>query len=218
MADPDDEINWQLTLESVRSLYSVLNTQYLFNSSKYKIFKAVLVAGCFFLASCENDEAEVKGLFTRKLGVEEAKIITLTFTTGGKTKAILTSPLMLRVQDTLTYIEFPKTLEVNFYDEEGKVESTMTAMYGRYKESENIVFLKDSVKIVNTKRETLHTDELYWDRSRTGTEFYTDKPVRIRTLTHIIDGVGMQASQDFKQRVIRKTTGMIKIPASQFPM
>lgn len=184
----------------------------------YKIFTAVLLAGCFFLSACENDEAEIKSLFTKKLGVEEAKTITLTFTTGGKTKAILTSPLMLRVQDTITYIEFPKTLEVNFYDEEGKIESTMTALYGRYRESENIVFLRDSVKVINTKKETLHTDELYWDRSRTGYEFYTEKPVRIRTLTHIIDGLGMEASQDFKQRHIMKTTGMIKIPSSQFPM
>ncbi|HSN60200.1 MAG TPA: LPS export ABC transporter periplasmic protein LptC [Ferruginibacter sp.] len=188
----------------------------LFNT--YKIFTAALILGCFFLVSCENDEAEVKSLFTKKLGVEEARIIKLTFTTGGKTKAILTSPLMLRVQDTITYVEFPKTLEVNFYNDSAKVESTMTALYGRYKESQNIVFLKDSVKIINTKGETLNTDELYWDRSRTGFEFYTDKPVRIRTLTHIIDGVGMEASQDFKQRVIRKVTGMIKIPSSQFPM
>lgn len=186
-------------------------------NTTYKIIRAVLIGGCFFLFSCENDEAEVNSLFSKKLGIEEGINIKLTFTTGGKTKAILTSPLMLRVQDSITYIEFPKTMKVNFYNDSGNVESTMTALYARYKESQNIVFLKDSVKLVNTKGETLHTDEMYWDRSRTGFEFYTDKPVRIRTLTHIIDGVGMEASQDFKQRVIRKVTGMIKIPASQFP-
>lgn len=184
----------------------------------YNIFRAVLLSGCFFLFSCENDEGEINSLYSKKLGVEEGINIKLTFTTGGKTKAILTSPLMLRVQDTVTYVEFPKTLEVKFYNEEGNVESTLTALYARYKESQNIVFLKDSVKIVNDKGEKLFTDELYWDRSRTGFEFYTDKPVRIRTLTHIIDGVGMEASQDFKQRVIRKVTGMIKVPSSQFPM
>lgn len=184
----------------------------------YNIFRAVLLSGCFFLFSCENDEGEINSLYSKKLGVEEGINIKLTFTTGGKTKAILTSPLMLRVQDTVTYVEFPKTLEVKFYNEEGNVESTLTALYARYKESQNIVFLKDSVKIVNDKGEKLFTDELYWDRSRTGFEFYTDKPVRIRTLTHIIDGVGMEASQDFKQRVIRKVTGIIKVPSSQFPM
>jgi LPS export ABC transporter protein LptC len=196
----------------------IFSTKYLNLFTPYKIISAAFLLGCLFLLSCENDEAVVKNLFTKKLGVEEAKVIKLTFTTGGKTKAILTSPLMLRVQDTITYIEFPKTLAVDFYNDSGIADSKMTALYARYKENENIIFLKDSVKVVNLKGETLFCDELYWDRSRTGFEFYTDKPVRIRTLTHIIDGEGMEASQDFKQRHIKKTTGMIKIPSSQFPM
>lgn len=181
------------------------------------IFTALLM-GCIFFTSCENDAGTVKEIFTRKLGVEEAKNIKLTFTTGGKTKAILTSPLMLRVQDTTAYIEFPKTLQSDFYSEAGVVESVLTAHYARYKENQEVVFLKDSVKIVNTKGETLYCNELYWDRNRTGLEFYTDKAVRIRTLTHIIDGVGMEASQDFKQWHILKSTGIIRIPSSQFPM
>ena len=184
----------------------------------YHFSLAALLTGCLFFFSCENDEAVVKDLFKRKLGVEEAKNIKLTFTTGGKTKAILTSPLMLRVQDTIAYIEFPNSLAVDFYNEAGIADSKMTALYGRYRDNQDIVFLRDSVKVVNIKGETLYCDELYWDRSRVGREFYTDKPVRIRTLTHIIDGVGMEASQDFKQRVIMKTTGMIKVPSSQFPM
>ncbi len=174
--------------------------------------------GCFFLSACENDEAEIKRLTSKKLGQEEAKNIKLTFTTGGKTKAILTSPLMLRVQDTVPYVEFPKTLAVDFYNEGGIAESKLTALYARYKENQDKVFLRDSVKVVNIKGETLYCDELYWDRNRVGTEFYTDKPVRIRTLTHIIDGIGMEASQDFKNYYIKRPTGMIKIPSSQFPM
>lgn len=125
---------------------------------------------------------------------------------------------MLRVQDTVAYIEFPKTLAVDFYNEAGIAESKLTALYARYKETQDIVFLKDSVKVVNIKGETLYCNELYWQRSRVGSEFYTDKPVRIRTLTHIIDGVGMEASQDFRNYFIKKPTGMIKIPSSQFPM
>ena len=187
-------------------------------SSTYKFLRAALIAGCFFLSACENDEAEIKKLNTKALGQEEAKNIKLTFTTGGKTKAILTSPLMLRVQDTVPYIEFPKTLAVDFYNETGIAESKLTAMYARYKENQDIVYLRDSVKVANIKGETLYCDELYWNRSRTGVEFYTDKPVRIRTLTHIIDGVGMEASQDFKSYHVKKPTGMIKIPSSQFPM
>lgn len=185
----------------------------------YKLLSNIFIVAACVLCSCENDEAEVASLSKKKIGIEEAKQVTLTFTTSGKTKAILTAPIMLRVQDTVTYIEFPKTLKVDFYnDSTGVVESTLTALYGRYKETQEVVFLKDSVQIKNTKGETLYTDELYWDRRRTGWEFYTEKPVRIRTLTHYIDGVGLEASQDFKQRHIKQVTGTVKIPASQFPM
>lgn len=187
-------------------------------SFPYKILSAVLVAGCLFLASCENNPDVVNSLGTKKPGKEEATDVVITFTTGGKTKAILKSPLMLRVQDTVTYIEFPKTLAVDFYNDSGVVESKLTAMYARYKETQSIIYLKDSVKVINTKGEKLTTDELYWDRSRTGWEFYTDKPVKIRTLTQVIDGMGMEASQDFKQRHIKVVTGIVQVPAEKFPM
>ena len=187
-------------------------------SSTYKLLSAALVTGCLFFTSCENDEAEVRNLNARKIGTEEAKDVVITFTTGGKTKAILKSPLMLRVQDTVAYIEFPKTLAVDFYNDSGVVESKLTALYARYRESENVIYLKDSVQVINTKGEKLNTDELYWNRSRVGWEFYTEKPVRIRTLTQIINGIGMEASQDFKQRVIYKVTGIVSVPAEKFPM
>ncbi|MEX0635700.1 MAG: LPS export ABC transporter periplasmic protein LptC, partial [Ferruginibacter sp.] len=99
------------------------------------------MACSLFLGSCENDEQEVNNLFKKKVGREEGKEVVITFTTAGKTKAILTAPLMYRIEDSVSYVEFPKTLEVNFYNKEGIADSKLTAMYARYKESENIVFL-----------------------------------------------------------------------------
>ncbi|HMJ48850.1 MAG TPA: LPS export ABC transporter periplasmic protein LptC [Ferruginibacter sp.] len=177
----------------------------------------VFITGCFFLVGCENDPAEIKKISTKKLGIEEAKNVKVNYTSGGKTKAILTSPLMLRVQDTMPYLEFPNTLEVDFYNDAGQKESKLTAHYAKYKENQNIVFLKDSVKVTNTKGETLYCNELYWDRNRTGNEFYTDKPVRIRTNTHIIDGIGIEASQDFKYRRILEPRGIVKVSSSELP-
>ncbi|MFZ1527970.1 MAG: LPS export ABC transporter periplasmic protein LptC [Ferruginibacter sp.] len=184
----------------------------------YKLFIAALT-GCFFLYACENDEKLVANLNKKAIGVEEAKNVRVVYTTGGKTKAILTAPLMLRVQDTMPYYEFPKTLHTDFYDENGVIESKLSAKYARYKETQSIVFLKDSVKVVNIlKGDTLYCEELYWNRSRIGSEFYTDKPVKIRTRTQTLDGVGMEARQDFKKWLILKPRGPIQVPASKFPM
>ncbi len=170
-----------------------------------------------FTTACENDEKAINDLNSKRPGVEEAKNVRVNYTQAGKAKAVLTAPLMYRVQDTLPYTEFTKTIHVDFYNDTAGIDSRLDARYARYIESQSKVFLKDSVRLMNTEGDTLYCDELYWDRSRVGREFYTEKPIRIRTRTHIINGIGMEASQDFKNKLITKSTGFIKIPARQFP-
>ena len=169
------------------------------------------------LISCGNSDKEVNDYNSKKLGVEEIKNADINYTLGGNAKAKLLSPLMLRVQEASPYVEFPKKLHVDFFNETGTVDSRLDALYGKYLEQESKVFLKDSVKVINMKGDTLYCDELWWDRNRKGNEFYTELPVRIRTKTQIINGVGMEARQDFKGYVIKKVTGIINVANSQFP-
>ena len=186
-----------------------------------KYFFLSILALLFFTAivtSCGNTDKEVNEYNSKSLGVEEIKNADINYTLGGRAKAKLLSPLMLRVQDTNPYVEFPKKLHVDFFDATGTVESQLDALYGKYYEQESKVFLKDSVRVVNVKGDTLYCDELWWDRNRKDNEFYTELPVRIRTKTQIINGVGMEASQDFKGYVIKKVTGTINVPNSQFPV
>lgn len=178
-----------------------------------------LFMSCIFLWGCENDISKVNQLTKKNTGVEEAIDIRLTYTIGGKTKAILTSPLMLNVQASVPYIEFPNHLHVDFYnDSTHQIESVMDAHYANYKQYQSIVFLRDSVVVRNLQKgDTLYCEELYWDRNRTGVEFYTDKPVKIRTRTETLDGMGMEAGQDFRNWHIIHPVGPISIPASKFP-
>ena len=182
------------------------------------IYVAVCLLITALLSSCGNSDEELKEFNSKSLGVEEIKNADINYTLGGKAKAKLLSPLMLRVQDNNPYVEFPKTVHVDFFDGTGAVESRLDALYAKYFESQSKVFLKDSVKVVNVLGDTLYCDELWWDRSKIGNEFYTDKPVRIRRKLEIINGTGMQAAQDFKNWVIlNPSQGLMKIPASQYP-
>ncbi len=187
-------------------------------STYFNLF-AALTMGCVFVWGCENDATKVNRLNKKNTGVEEAIAVRLNYTIGGKTKAILTSPLMLNVQATVPYVEFPKTLHVDFYnDSTHEIESVMDARYANYKQYQSIVYLRDSVVVRNIQKgDTLYCDELYWDRNRTGVEFYTDKPVKIRTKTETLDGKGMEAGQDFRNWHIMHPVGPISIPASKFP-
>ncbi len=156
-------------------------------------------------------------LTSRRIGVEEANGVSINYTLGGKIKSKLTAPLMKRYQDTIPYIEFPKTVHGDFYNDQAAIETKLDARYGRYIESQSNVFLRDSVRVFNNTGDTLYCAELYWDRSHVGKEFHTDKAVSIRSKSNTREGVGFEASQDLHNWVIYKPTGITKVPASEFP-
>jgi LPS export ABC transporter protein LptC len=168
------------------------------------------------LFSCVNDEKKVKAFFQKKLGVDEARKVESYMSQGGRMKAKLTATLMLRYQDTLARIEFPEGLHVDFYaDSLNRVESQVDARFGKYIETQNKVFLRDSVRVFNIQGDTLHCQELWWDQT-TG-NFTTDKPVRIYRKDLIMIGEGLSAPQDFKTfEIYHPTNSIIRLPAGQF--
>ena len=170
-----------------------------------------------FFASCENNPVEVHKVFEKSVGRDEGQQVIIHYSIGAKKKALLNAPIMYRVMDSVTYIDFPKSIHVDFFDKDGKTESILNAHYAKYNDGQSKIFLKDSVTVINILGDTLYCNELYWDRARTGEEFYTDKPVRIRRKTEVIDGVGMTARQDFKEWMIVRPVGLLKVPKSSFP-
>ena len=180
-------------------------------------FKAAFILGCFFVSSCENSLEDIKKVTSKGIGVEVAKGVKIIYSIGQQTKSEITAPLMLRHQEAVPYIEFTKTIHADFFDDSLHIESTMDAHYAKYMESESKVFLRDSVVVMNKKGDTLYCRELYWDRNRTGQEFYTDKPVRIRTRTEVLDGDGLDAPQDFHNWHLINGRGIVRIGSSEFP-
>ncbi len=166
-----------------------------FQAIKYVLLAIVF---CGLAASCENDIKKVQDLGKKRDGVEEGKNIEMIYSTGGKLKANLKAPFMLRFLQDTPRVEFTKTVHVDFYDSSDHVESQLFAKYARYNENEGRVFLRDSVIIFNIKKDTLWCNELWWDRNL-GT-FFTEKPVRLSQQQphQIIYGQGLQADQNFK--------------------
>ena len=178
----------------------------------YKIFKtiAVLTWGCFFLASCENDDKIIQELGQHKQGVEEGKDIESFLSQEGVLKAKLVSPLMYRYSTDTVYAEFPVRLYVEFYDSLVTVESRLTAKYGKYYEQLNKVFLRDSVMVINRSGDTLRTSELWWDQNTQ--RFFTDKRAWLDGPDkHILASQGLNATQDLKVITFHYPTGPIQM-------
>ena len=87
------------------------------------------------------------------------------------------------------------------------VESQTDALYGKYFEPTQKVFLKDSVVVKNIlKGDTLRCRELWWDQ-RTH-KFFTDKAVQIfKRGGTVINGTGFEAPEDFSGYTIYQIQG-----------
>lgn len=150
---------------------------------------------CLCLFGCENNMDEVNRDNKRKPAVEQAFNIESFLSQNGNLRAKLTSPYMLRYAMDTSYLEFPKTLHVNFFDSAGRVESQVDALYGKYFETRNKVYLRDSVVVFNVKGDTLRAPDLWWDQNTR--KFYTQNRVRIhRKDQRVVGGKGMDATQD----------------------
>lgn len=171
---------------------------------------AALFLGCFFVLGCENDLKKVDGLLQKKVSVEEAIGIESYMSEAGKTKAKLIAPVMLRYMIDSSYMEFPKSLHVDFYNDSTVIESTLDAMYAKYFETQKKIFLRDSVQVINlVTGDTLKSRELWWDQGKE--EFYTDKPAEVhqRNGNTLYHRNGLRAAQDLSWRETYGNSGRV---------
>ena len=183
----------------------------------YKCFLklAAMVCSCFFFFACENDPKTIADLTTPKAMTEEAKNIETYLSQGSMLKAKLWAPYMLRSSSDTTFVEFPKTLHVNFFDSTGKVDSHLDAKYGKYYESLNKVYLRDSVLVYNMQGDSLRSPDLWWDQNKQ--LFYTDKNVWVKRQGTVLLGKGMDSKQDLSDIHIKQVTGLVDLPDSLRP-
>lgn len=177
---------------------------------------AAIICSCFFFLACENDQKTIDDLTRPKATTEEAKNIESFLSQGGMLKAKLWAPYMLRSSSDTTFVEFPQSLHVNFFDSLGNLESHLDAKYGKYFESLNKVYLRDSVLVYNLQGDSMRAPELWWDQNTQ--RIYTDKKVWVRKQGTILTGLsGMDSRQDLSEIHLKETSGPIDLPDSLRP-
>ena len=102
--------------------------------------------------------------------------------------------------------EFPEGIYLEFYDESGKMESTLRANEAYFFKKENQWRGRGKVEVKNLeKNEQLNTEELFWKPAEE--KIFTDKFVTIRQQNDVIFGQGLEAKQDMSDYVIKKPEG-----------
>ncbi|MBE9509807.1 MAG: LPS export ABC transporter periplasmic protein LptC [Bacteroidetes bacterium] len=167
-----------------------------------------IVLAVAMLMSCKNN-IEVISSLTNIDNLPSQTIVNLEtiYTDSAKIQLRVKSKLVKQynLEEEDPYLEFPKGMEVFFYNENEIVESQLSAKYAIYHEADELWEAKDSVVAINANGEILNTEQLFWDENKK--LIYTSKFVSITTANEIIYGDGMEANENFTDWKIMKPRG-----------
>jgi LPS export ABC transporter protein LptC len=191
-------------------------------SAKMQMGDKLLSPICFFILSlslfifsCQEEKNNQK--FTPYNGpLEEAENIEVLYSESGLLKVRVKTAKQIKsgMDDKI----FPKKVFVDFFAPTGQVLTTLVSDSGRYESRTGMYKVKGNVQVNNTaKQERLLTDELTWNPQTQ--KVYTDKRVTVenKMTGERINGLGLDANQDFTQYSIRKPTGFFNAPAGMTP-
>lgn len=166
-----------------------------------RILAAALVLGLG--SGCDQKKVDMAHTQVYAGPVLSAKDVVTHYSDSARTKVILRAPIQWEYQDGDR--EFPKGIQIDFYDEQQRNSTRLTARYARYERTQDIYVAKEDVVVTDLiEHKVLNTEELRWSRPKA--KVYTDKFVRVSTQKELLTGIGLEAAQDFSwYRILQPT-------------
>lgn len=180
---------------------SGFNIVEIFKGLTFFLVSLLVVLSCKGKAVPEDD---AEGFLIPVQVVDSMNIIN---TTNGVLESRMEATVMERYEtDTLSFDLFKNGFAVYSYNEEGRLETVISANTARhYKYSDNTekweAFGNVVVKNI-IKNETMETDTIYWNRSEE--KIYTHRYVKMYSKDGFMQGYGMQSDQRARNSVILK--------------
>lgn len=140
--------------------------------------------------------------------LQEAEQVELLYTENELLKVKMRTPLLYEFKNGDR--EFPKGVNLEFYDVAGKLASTMRSDHAYYFKKDDKWRARGKVEVVNLeKNEQLNTEELFWVPVKE--TIHTDKFVTIRMQKEVIYGEGLNAKQDMSSYEITDPHGSFSV-------
>lgn len=170
---------------------------------------------CFtLLASCENDIKEVNNYTQGKtLPVQSGKDIDIQYDDSARLKVRLKAPRIDEYEGKNPYTELPEGVNVQFYDDSLKVNTSLTAKYAIRREQDHMMEARNNVVVVNAKGERLNTEHLVWDGAKR--RIYTKAQVTITTAEQITIGKGLESDETFTDYTIDSVSSILTLKAEE---
>jgi LPS export ABC transporter protein LptC len=183
----------------------ILNLKY---SKKHSII--CIAVFCLLLNACKNEISEVQKMIdSSQFPVKTTYKGEYFYTDSGKVQNRLLSNKLERFAGDTNYTKLSEGFTLFFYDNQQKVEATLTARNGIMIDSKNYMEAYDSVIFINTRGEKLFTEQLIWMQD--SDLVYTQKPVTITSKDGVLHGKGLRSNQNFTKYKIMNTTGTANV-------
>jgi len=169
------------------------------------LFSAI-IASVNFISSCTSEEHSKPAIYEGPL--REAEGITMYYTEKSRMKVLLKAKKINEFQNGNS--EFPEGIFIEFYDDFGRITSTLKANSAFYNRAENQWRGLGDVEVINLeKKQQLNTEELFWkpDTRR----IFTDKFVTVKLENEILYGTGFDADQDLNNYTMKNPEGEFEV-------
>ena len=174
----------------------------------FLLFGFVLIC----ISACVVDQADLSKYLNPPIdNVEEAQDINVRYTDSSYLVFILKAPVLRRVYTKYSVTEeFPKGIDVTFYNKGEQPQSWLTADYARRDQAQRIVTVEKNVVLKNDMGERLDGPELIWDEKTK--EIYTDRFVKItRPDGTLIYSYGFKSNESFTRYELNASSGRLAV-------
>jgi len=165
----------------------------------------------FNMTSCVNDLDAIKKItFDENTPDETTRNLHVIFDEDGYAKVEIYAALAetKRGKNHITTVK--DSLRVNFFNNTGKIVSTLSALYGEVNFTLGTLIVRDSVRLYNfEKKQILETEALYWNQK--DSSIYSLSQVIVRSPKGVILGDGIRTKQDFSYYEFLKPQGKMEL-------
>ncbi len=187
--------------------------QFLKNKIILKGMPLIFSGFVLLLFSCRNDIEKVNA-FASEMDLPDlgAKDIEIEYTDTAKLQMRFKAPIVNQYSNAHEpYYEFPKGIEVYFYDKDEKVQSIITANYSIFFEDKQLWEARDSVVARNIKSgERIESEQMFWDQKKE--LVYSEVFTKITNEDGVYYGEkGFEAAQDLSYYRLKASSGNVRV-------
>lgn len=169
------------------------------------LLMAILLAG---VACTEETKINVASkLQPGKMPTMTTRNIATLISDSGVTQYRIVAPLWeVYDEGERPYWRFPEGIFLKKFDRKFNVIATIAADSATYFKNEGLWRLDGRVEVTKVPRELFLSQQVFWDQTRG--IVYSDSFIHIENATHMMEGVGFTAKQDFSQYRITRPLGI----------